>query len=534
LVYASLGVANLPGVPSYTSDQTDVSIRYSDDSVVNTTYQRLYIKMEFPFRTDKTYKIKEYIKTVGDLPINTIKYFVAVNQDILDDNETDSYIFVGTSGARKIQVESSWSMVCLVGIGRAGMEHVIMGNDVGDPQSVQSNYINGTVLDVKSTVLIIPLRMTQPMNITLWVFVKSGVSTGTFYYNMDNVMGTIVVGWNWNASTHLDPDPTAINRYSVVLILRNFNTSSAGQYICFSAYDKANSLVGINNNYMDPDIIAETLQSTAMHFEIYEYDSTLFASEKRGIDPVVTGIIGIGEIISSVILGVIAVATGWTPLGLFIGGIAVNMFLNGVAMVAQSAMYGALPGVLQTLADGFGRVIKPLIDGFNFIVGGLFLVAGKILEAVKFIGEAWQHYGSAILEAFVEIVWFVVFLMVMAGWALFLSIMRCILHGDFEGAWRIAKRAIKSDWAMAKKAERFAERQTVGRYKKAVKWKREGIGYRRNQNRQERKTRAYEGSESARGESYREQQEWYKRRNQSNRSRSINNDNAGQGSGRIE
>jgi hypothetical protein len=528
LVFATLDGSGNP-------DVAGSPIFMADNSTTGTTYQRVYYKIFMPLRSNEKYTIKEYVKTIADLPLNSVLYFLVQHQDIADDGQNCSYIFLNTAYSRKIECEASWSMLCLVGIGRAGNEHLILGNDLGNSPVVQSDIKAGgsTILNVKAIDLVIPMRLTKRTNLSLNIIVESGGGVGIVYAEFfANVTGSICGGINV-----ADPDPGAPNTYQIAIFFTDYGSGSDNEAITFTIYDEPGSQIEVSDNNVDPSIPTEVLQGYSMFFEVYELSAPHVAPPEAGMN--VSALLYLfGAIIAGVgvIVGFLSVQPALIPFVVFLQNAAVTLVVTGLGMMTVALnMPGVSSWIVDQLKGGWGRTLKDIIDGIGWVLGGLMTIGGMILEAIKWLGSAWQHWGGAILEAFVEIVYFIIFLLVMLGWTLFLSTMRFILHGDFEGAWRFFRRGFLSPaMKLAKTSERFAERQTIGRYKKVVGYRRQGITFRKNQRRQNRKTAAFEGAESARGESYREQQEWYKRRNQANRSRNIENDNAGQGVGGME
>jgi hypothetical protein len=260
----------------------------------------------------------------------------------------------------------------------------------------------------------------------------------------------------------------------------------------------------------------QRIQNSALFLEVHEYDYNL-PSHPVIMNPNDLLIMGWINLIAGLVFSFIAISAGLVPFGFLVAGLAVSSFVNAAGMFTA---YDAMTGGLGGIGNGIITIFKPIIDAIVWIGTGLYSIGLKLIEAIKFMGNFLMENGAAILEAFVEIIYFIVFLLVLLGWSLFLSLMRFILHGDFEGAWRFFRRGMLNPvLKTAKKTERFAEKQTVGRYKKVEKWRRGGEGFRANQSRQDRKTRSYESAESARGESYREQQEWYKKRNETYQNR---------------
>jgi len=109
LVYASQEEGYESLEPKFAYDGTEI------DGVGG---QRVYYKMNFNFRTEERYRFEEYVTVEDDNPINSVKLYMARGQDVGLDGLTDTYVFKGTDHSRRIPIESSWSAVFTVGIGR--------------------------------------------------------------------------------------------------------------------------------------------------------------------------------------------------------------------------------------------------------------------------------------------------------------------------------------------------------------------------------------------------------------------------------
>lgn len=478
-----------------------------DQSVNGTSYKRVYYKLEFPFRNDIKYTFKEYVKTIGNNPVNNIGYFVCQQQDIANDNETASYIFHGTAGARKLLIEASWGMVCTVGIGRAGTEHIIRGNDDGLSQTI-STVKWGRMNDVKALWFTIPLRTTSPLNITFNCDIDSGAGIGILYFfAFANVTSTFMGGFNIT-----DPDPTKPNKYRISIVITNMDDNTSN-YMTFVMYD-GDSCIYVTNNYMDENYKQETIQGFEWWIEMWELDTNFTSEPPASEEQSVYFLNGVINILAGIIIGVFAILTGWTPAGVFLGGIATSLIINGVGMVLESNRRGWIDVDLSgSITDNLLRLLKPVIDGFTWAIGGLLAIIGKVIEGVVWVGEMLMQHGAAILEAIVEIIYFIVFLIVLMGWSMFLTVMKYVLHGDYEGAWRSVKKGYKSTVSPVKKVYKTTRKIQKGRVKERRRIER---GMRAEQ-RQDRRARAYEKAQERRTTAYEKAQDYRVRSSQAYR-----------------
>jgi len=522
LVFASM--SDVAGTPPFLNpDFRYSSFPYliSDNSTNETGYERLYMRICMALRTEETYTFKEYIKTVGDLPINSIKIELAVGQDIGNDNITSSYIFLGSSAPRKIMCEPSWSMLCLVGLGRAGLEWVVAG---GTFVAITSELKTGTtsINNVKSIQIVFPMRCTKLLNVSFSIMVYSGAGSAGY------ISPYITVGGTWGYWFNIsDPDITQPNTYSVTVSFNNLTSDTDG--VLFTTYDTTNSTVWLFNNHQDTVMRDQRIQNSALFLEVHEYDAPL-PSRPLTMNTNNLLIMGWANLIAGLIFSFIAISAGLVPFGFLVAGMAVSSFINAAGMfTAFDAMTGGLGGI----GNGLVTIFKPVIDGITWLAGGLYSIGLKLVEAVKFMGSFLMENGAVILEAFVEIIYFIIFLLAMLGWTLFLSTMRFILKGDFEGAWRFFRRGFLSNPLKATKA---VYRETAGRGIKVFRRHQKRVRARQKAERadwrQERKTRAYEESQDIRqrGEGFRsymygvsqaERARYYNRR-----SRQIDNENA--------
>lgn len=435
LVYASPTDENANPKPKYAND---------DSALSGIGGQRVYYKLNFNFRTEEKYRFEEYVKTEDDNPINHVKLYMARAQDIGNDGLTKTYVFKGSEYGRKIPIESGWSAVCTVGIGRAGTEAVLFSNSSYDyathrPKIYTHKFAGDpTVDDTGSATFIFPMRMTTPVNISISFRVWSGSSFQNWVSPADpdvqiirNATGTLIFSLNIP-----DPDTDNPNYYQFSFtILGGFN-SDGTDAVMYTMFPSTGSTHLVDDGFDNYEI-----KHFATHIEVAnETTSTLGTETNQQTPDTVEFLIGLGLIIGGLILSVLVVTA---PVSIPLMGagasVAVLSFAVGTGLVAHSYTGEGILHFGDWLKDGIIRAGKGIVEGITTLAGGLWELILQIPEAVKWLGDAVMHWGGLILEAVSEIIWLLAFFGVIWIWSRFLEIMGYITQGNPEMAGKTAR-----------------------------------------------------------------------------------------------
>lgn len=437
---------------------------------------RSYFKLNMRFYSDERYQFIEYIRTQDENPLNGIEVYFANYQDIGSDGEMDSYVFPGTPHARKFDdMELSWSMTFVIGIGRAGTEKMLSYASLGDVSyldpgdgtdhwmwQIISQAENGTINDVDYVNITIPFRCTERTTVRFNLMIQSGGTTirqGSYIY--ENITGVISA-----TIPFTDPDAGEINTYWIRMDIIN---CSNGSWVTYMMYPREGAY-HINNavsfdERLDthwPDAFGEARKATAFnHFAMYfeiEEGVTVHAAEDRAIrwDTV---LIGTGVLLAGLFITAFAVPTGNIPLfllgtGLIIGGAyTIIEGLNGIDPGSST-----LGTILSGVGNGIVQLAKITYDSLAWISENLWDGILWVVEQIKMLGEAVLHWGGIIFGAIAEFVYLLAFLAVVWIWAKFLKIMTGIVKGDIDGALATTTQVIRKGTGVVKKVYRPARK----------------------------------------------------------------------------
>lgn len=455
LVYASPNDTYSSPKPKYVVDNSSL------DGVGG---ERVYYKLNMNFRSNTRYRFEEYVEIVDDNPVNSVKLYMARGQDIGDDDETNTYAFVGSPYGRKIPAESSWGMIFAVGLGRAGTEKLLFSNTsygLSFYPSIYTQRFSGDpdIDDTDNATFIFPIRTTMPLNISISFRVWSGGDMQSWVSPADpnvavlrNVTDTVVF-----TIPILDPNATASNEYQLCFSLLNFNQSDHGMtYLMYPSIGDTNM---VTYGTLSENV---TINHFAVHIEIANENAALPGGDKSDKNP------GVLNSIYTLTLGRLLVnfqiLTGF-DIALQIAGVPASMLeMVGNRMVIASGILEG--GLIGMLFDGAGRAINGFIDGVKWIAGLIQKVVVGIVEIVKLIGSALMHWGGIIFEAIVQIIYLIAFLAVIWIWAKFLKIMTGIVRGDIDAALATTTQVIRTFTKPAKVYKRYAKKMKK-RIKKA-------------------------------------------------------------------
>ena len=416
-------------------------------------YERLYYKINMNFRTDVTYRVEEYVKTIGNNPINTVDLFMARFQDIADDGETNTYNFYNTSHARKVSTECSWSAIFTLGKGLQGGEKIIFG---GDDYVLETQIIPGddSINSVGSAMIIFPLRTTRPLNITISFKVYSGSSSTGWQFdygneNVTNICGTLIYAFNVT-----DPNATEPNLYKFRLNFTNLDedyngadtSEQAMTFYMFPVYGNAIMITNSSSGKVE-------VNHFASHIEISNEKAPAATSKPKSPD-FWLGLVGFAVIIIGIILvaSVIGAAIG-VPLLLAGGVIGTGTALAGVAgaasvLLGTTLMWAGASGyTLETLWEGIAagavRIINTVSKGIQVINSAQWDALLWVISQLIALGNALMFYGAAVINIIWEVMWFAAFIYILYCWNWFLVLMKHISRGDIESAFAHAKKPVK-------------------------------------------------------------------------------------------
>jgi hypothetical protein len=383
----------------------------SDNSTDISGYERVYYKINFPMRSDTKYRFEEYVKTVGDAPVNSIKVWICNAQDIGNDNITQTYIFKGTSNARAIPVEPSFGMIVTWGIGRAGVENPVFGSSYGSTmQEIVTQANQGSMTDeVFSLQVIIPLRMTNKTNIFFDIAIRN-IDYTNFYHKsigVYNVTGTVVVEFNIT-----DPCPGEIKYYALDIFVDGiYGDDTALMYTMYEqdgVNHRIENTLGIENN-------TQYFNNFAVEFSISESNAPIGENQKGTFD-LTYYLLGWALVLAGGLLTLTAI---YAPVGvsLMYAGIVIGLatMLIGGQMQIHAMMGGTLSNFTEWLTEGWVRAFGGVFDGITNLFGGLIDVILGVWKAIVNLGQNILYWGGLILEAIWQIIWFLAFLIVLWG-----------------------------------------------------------------------------------------------------------------------
>jgi hypothetical protein len=401
LVYAS---------PDPSSDGTPAYKLASDNSTDASGFKRVYLRVNFPLVSDTKYRFEEYVKTLNDIPLNSVKIWTCNSQDIGNDGLTQMYIFKGSIYARALPVEASYGMIITWGIGRAGVENVVYGSDYGSTNQViyTQSQVGSTASEVKSVTVIFPMRTTTATDIEIELYSRDAGYTQWEHESIDarNATGTVVVKFNIT-------DPGAdLNYYYLRIDIDDINGDQTALAYTMYPEDGTNHCIvharGITNNI-------EYYNNFAVHFEITENTTETPAPKDDSID---LGFYLLGWSVFAIGF-IIALTFILAPVGanIMVAGIVIGSVISYTgAMMQISALQGnTLADFPGWLASGILRVARGVYEGINWLTGGFLDVVVSVLKALVNLGEKLFYYGGLIAEAVWEIIWFLAFLIVMWG-----------------------------------------------------------------------------------------------------------------------
>jgi len=429
----------------------------SDDSTEGYPYERIYYKISFPFRPNVKYRFEEYVKTIDDNPVNSLKLFMARMQDVGNDGYTTTYIFRGSPYTRLIPEEVSWSMLITMGLGLAGTEKVIFSGSEKPRLDFRNYVFVGTELsggdEVEGITIIFPLRTTKPLDLKVRATTWAGVSE----WQSDWILYEDVVGIAILDMDVTDPNKLIPTRYTFEIIIDNFDEGSgdAMTYTMYPGEPEAFHIVynndGIEDNaeicFFSPMIeVKEHIAAPGTGYQGTEDDGNLLGFlGLMGIILIVAGVIAL-KFLVTVKVGVVAIATG--------------IALISAATVGSWVLTG---DPFYWITVGLARIARTVYDGINEITGGLLDVIVKVVETIVHTGELVLRNAGAILAAILDIIYFLTAFIVWWLTAKFLAIMTSIRKGEIDQAGR---QIVRVEGALKKRTRQI--RRPIKRTRKRV------------------------------------------------------------------
>ena len=419
---------------------------------------RIFFKLNFKLYSENRYRIVEGSTTVDKNPITSFNVSFASQQDIGDDDEIDSYMFPGTPQARKYEgLELSWSMVHIVGIGLAGTEKLIdlsSLDDDADYIEVISQRINGTMLDVDYINVTVPFRFTEKtdMEVVLLTYGNASntssadVSLTYEFYNVTGIFrATIPV---------TDDDAAVANSYR--LYFRFMNTTLDNHYVMYTMIPTTgqyHSVRAVNSGSASAMI---AMPHFAMHIEIEEGDTGLTYEDISINDEQV--LVGYMEILAGAFFILAGVLLAPTGIGVPLIAIGVGIAAAGVYHV-YSGTYNVDP--LAPMSDFLRSVVQGSIQGLKAIYDGLKWVGQSLMDLWVYVTTALPSFLNTLyeyFEIFLDLLYFIGFLVVIWVWAKFLKIMDGIVLGDIDGALSTTRTVINKSTSQARKGIRLGKK----------------------------------------------------------------------------
>lgn len=448
LVYASTNETYLYPDPKYVTDNS---------SLEGIGGERVYYKLNMNFRSNKRYRFEEFVEIVDDNSVNTVKLYMARGQDIADDGETSTYVFIGSSHGRKVPAECSWSAVFTIGIGRAGTEKLLLSDP--DYTSTILPHIfthkfdgDGDTDNTGNATFVVPIRTTIPLNISISYRVWSGGDFNNWVSPADptlgvlrNVTGTLIFRIPIN-----DPNVSAPNQYQLCFTLLNFNVSD--EAMTFIMYPSVGDTCMVNYGILGTNY---SVNHFAMHIEVANENEPL--PERDESVSIMEALVGFNILVMGVFFRLVQIVTG-VDIPLEVSGVPIGALIRiGDRMILESGVLEA-GGILGILSAGGGRAISGFIKGISHIAGLIQNIVIKGIEILKDLGNAVLHWGGIIFEAVVQIIYLIAFLAVVWIWAKFLKIMTGVVRGDIDAALATTTEVIGKGTKVVKKVYRPARK----------------------------------------------------------------------------
>ena len=446
LIYASPKDTTVPDPETYENP----SPKYVTDgsSMGGLGGERVYYRLNFPFLTGQIYRFEEHVKTLGDVPINSVQLYMAPLQDIARDGETDTYVFLGSDYARKVPIECAWNALFTYGLGPAGTKGIVYTNSSLGSQSVDiiSQWFDGvpSVLNTNTLIISIPIRTSEPMNISVIVVTRSGADMqATTILSNVTVTGTIQFGFD-----PVDPNGVAANRYCIMIKIWNWGDYADKEHaFTYGMHRTSAEKMHWVRYHMDDGTKLMQVKHFAMDVEILDEDTATYGAATDDSIGWLGYLVGIGLLIVGIILSFVFFQP-WIGVPLALLGVAtivMTMTSGDAAFPNLLSGFGeTINSVIEGIIAGTLRVVGWIVEGLKMLVGGLANVVVGFWEAVVELGSSLIYYGGIIFEAIAEIIWFAAAMCVMWFWAKFLEMMKWVTLGRPEKALQTGVSMVKT------------------------------------------------------------------------------------------
>ena len=479
LVWASPYSVFTPAYPFYTNNPVNKTIN-DTSSYSGVGGERVYYKITMNLRGNVKYKFCEFVKTLGDVPVNEVKLYMCPAQDIASDDLTDTFCFVGTPNARKVPFECSWSAILTVGIGVSGTETIVYSNKAfrnvtegdewnendGLPEIVTQTMQGTMIQQVQSIQVTLPLRTTKPLNISIFFYCMGSTdedndAVWSFGTNVTGVTGTLVKRFNI-----LDLGGVgATNTYCLQFRITNFGED--GDAMSYYMYPSNGAIHEVFNG---DGMNTTEFKHFAIHCEIVEYSDPVAADEDlsvtRNYGPWswIFLIVGVILMIASVIITVVTGGLG-VPFAVQLAIVGSAFFVLGVS--------GIMDEVMEAMVSGTARVLQSIGNAIYQIAGELWKLAVWVYETLVYVGQQILYWGALIMEALWQIIWLIAFIVVVWIWAKFLDIMKWVTLGNPSKALTTVT-SVEGAGERAYKKGSGKLVKSYSNYKKVKRWYRGG------------------------------------------------------------
>ena len=375
---------------------------------------RVYTYLNCNFRSGETYTFIEYVEPVDGNPINSFELYFAPTQDIANDNQTETIVYPNTSYSKITDIECSWSMVFQVGLGLAGTEKIVI-NEPGFISRIYTQAIKGSVNNANQVTITMPFRTTTPVEVHMWLWVKSGNSTYVSdMHKIENVTGTIIHQFNFT-----DPNPDLPNYYSLeISIHTNSNDTEYCTYLMIPDPDVTHEVIHRGDS---PNIVC----GFAVYFEIN--NETYVPIPESGDYSVhwLDALVGVTLIFYGFYTDLILMPISFITFHYFgktVGSWWINQGFKLLKIKTTAKEF------YEGISKGYLRGANPFnpLAWLRWLTENLWDLILTIAEKLKKLGEAIAYYGGIVMKAISEVIYFIAFLLVIYLWYKFLHWMRLI------------------------------------------------------------------------------------------------------------
>ena len=395
---------------------------------------RIYTHINAYLTSNVTYAVYEYVGMKNNDPLINFTMYFAPYQDICNDDITTTIVFPNTTQEQSLAdrygntIEPSYGIQCIIGIGRVGSEKLVMLEENQETR-IFTQSIPGLIPilpangSINSLQVIIPMRMTTPLNMNLTLWIKSGEDVTTAYSDpLEGITGTIIYTFNFT-----DPNITQQNFYKI-----RINISKTGKddtnYCTYLMSPNIEHSHWILKNFTDITG-GYAMENTfpcgfGVHVEITELETG--NNEDESI-VWLDWLIGINLIVIGAFMDV------------FLWPVSIITFMTygqtiGTYFITQGLSYidsDELKIFWNNVLDGLARFRTVIIDGLEWVGEKLWNIALTVVETLIHVGEEIAYYGGLILEGIASIIYFAIFIFSCLMFAYFYRILWAIGNLDW-------------------------------------------------------------------------------------------------------